>query len=206
MKTIYDQLKESIKDNPVALKLLAKYKYKKDSQLVQKNIDIENNLLKQQYLMNNITILQTNELINKKDKNKEKCIPDKLVVSVNSQKYYDEEKELLYAKIREIYSDKLIPSAGDKKKAIKPYLISYVSIVKNEVSSLKTKIKKAKNTLIKLFNEFGVNTTPLPSLIKTLTLNFTSLGVSEDEGIAYADETEDFGTETALIETYSPKT
>jgi hypothetical protein len=204
MKTIYDQLKESIKDNPVALKLLAKYKYKKDSQLVQKNIDIENNLLQQQYLMNNITILQTNELINKKDKNKEKCIPDKLVVSVNSQQYYDEEKELLYAKIREIYSDKLIPSAGDKKKAIKPYLISYVSIVKNEVSSLKTKIKKAKNGLIKLFNEFGVNTTsPLPSLIKSLILNFTSLGVDEDEGIAYADETEDFKAEFDSIEKYS---
>jgi hypothetical protein len=200
MKTIYDQLKESIKDNPVALKLLAKYKYKKDSQLVQKNIDIENNLLQQQYLMNNITILQTNELIKKKE-NKEKCIPAKLVVSVNSQKYYDEEKELLYAKIREIYSDKLIPLAGDKKKAIKPYLISYVSIVKNEVSSLKTKIKKAKNGLIKLFNEFGVNTTT-QSLIKTLSVTTDRLALTDAE--ANANETEDFDAEITLIETYSP--
>jgi len=55
-----------------------------------------------------------------------------------------------------------------------------------------------------LFNDFGVNSTStLPRLIKTLMLTFTSLGVDEDEGIAYADETEDFKAEFDSIEKYS---
>jgi hypothetical protein len=202
MKNTYEQLKEAIKDNPKALKLLTKYKNKKNSQLLEKSIDIENNLIQQKYLMNYITIKNTNEM---KKKEEEKCIPQKLTLSIDTQKLYNEEKELLRSKIMESFdrdaSGNLVKPApltlplNPQMAENFSYLNAYNQIVKNEVSDLKTKIKRAENAQIELLNWF--KTTPDP-LIKSIDLRRTTIAPGE-EAAAAADEVEEYTEINDLI-------
>ena len=133
MSSTYEELKEHLKGDKKALQLLRKYKHKKDSQLIAKSIDMEQNLKHVNYLVNYTTMLQTKLFqIEKMDKPITNTV---INVPTDFQKRYTDERKILQERIIANITD------GVDVKETKPFYTAYISKAGEQTSNLIEKFK-----------------------------------------------------------------